>query len=515
MANVIVCCDGTWNTADQKDGGVPCPTNVAKIHNAIAESGENDVKQIKYYHPGVGTDGGKLDRVLDGATGDGLDKNIKSAYKWLAQNYHPDDKIFICGFSRGAYTARYVAGMVCSYGLADFSSVTPSDDQMWAWVDRIYDADRKSADPSTLADIPFFNTPAGESGTDRTPIHFLGVWDTVGSLGIPDDLALLNLIDSVENNQFQDTALSDTVLHARHAIAMDERRQSFTPTLWQNAAKHADAKQIWFAGVHSDVGGGYVQTGLSDITLQWMIEEAKAQGLCFRPGIDAQIHPDPRGVLHDSAVGVFAALKTLPRSAPLVADTGVAASKLHKSVVDRGRNPPIAQTPYWNTHVLQPGESIAVDVFALQHWNETGVYLEKGAEYSFEATGQWIDGDIKCDPAGGTDGRFHLGAVAQTAASALGQAEQLYRKLTKNEQADFWWTKRLEQYAWFALVGVIANGIGTDENGNPAPHETFLIGNGRDAYRPAESGYLYCFANDAWHAYKNNRGSVRLVIRRN
>ena len=514
MANVIVCCDGTWNTADERDSGVPSPTNVAKIYNAISKTDAQGTEQRRYYHSGVGTEGSRFERFMGGALGDGLDKNIKSAYKWLAQNYSVGDNIYIFGFSRGAYTARYVAGMVCSYGLADFSSINLSDDEMWKRVDRVFEADRANADPLTIADIVFFNTLAGQSPKDTTPVHFLGVWDTVGALGIPNDMALLKLLDNIDAHQFQDTVLSDTVLHARHALAMDEQRETFTPTLWANADKHPDVKQIWFAGVHSDVGGGYIQTGLSDIALSWMMEEAKALGLDFRDGIFSQLSPDPRGILHDSCTGVFSALRTLPRAVPFVTGSGTSVNAFHPSAISRSSNPPIEQSPYWETTVLAQGGSTAVDVFARPHWNVTGIYLEKGVEYAFEATGQWMDSAIKCSPAGNTDAEFHFGEIAQMAGSALGQAEKLYKALTGDEQADFWGTKRVEEYDWFALVGVIANGVGTDANGDPIPHETFLIGDGVPSYCPKEGGYLYCFANDAWQTYGNNRGSVRLVVRR-
>lgn len=512
MANVIVCCDGTWNTADERDGGVPCPTNVAKISNALAKVDLSGAEQRSYYHSGVGTEGSRIEKLLGGAVGDGLDKNIKSAYKWLAQNYRPDDDIYIFGFSRGAYTARYVAGMICSYGLADFSSTNLPDDEMWKRVDRVFDADKANAKPIELADIDFFNTPLGSSGQDKTPIHFLGVWDTVGSLGIPSDLALLQFLENIESYQFQDTVLSNSVLHARHAMAMDEHRQSFTPTLWANVGSHPDAKQIWFAGVHSDVGGGYVQAGLSDIALEWMMDEAEAAGLCFRQGIREQLNPDYHDTLHDSCVGVFSALRTLPRCVPFVSDAGALPAAFHPSVLSRWSNPPIEQTPFWEGQRLSQGSSTAVDIFARERWNYTGVYLEKGTQYIFEATGQWIDGDIKCDPSGGRESDFHLGVIAQKAGSALGKAEKLYQAITQNEQADFWWTKREENFPWFALVGVIANGAGTDKQGNPIPHETFLISKGV-TYRPKESGYLYCFANDAWQTYGNNRGSVRLTVK--
>lgn len=511
MSNVIVCCDGTWNTAEDRDGGVPCPTNVVKIHNAIANVDASGARQRKYYHPGVGTDGTLVARLKGGALGDGLEKNVKSAYKWLAQNYHQGDDIYIFGFSRGAYTARYVAGMISGYGLPDFVSQTVADDDMWSLVDRVFDATRKDADPLVFAGDRFVNTPAGTSPRETTPVQFLGVWDTVGALGVPSDIAFLNLLDNWRSFQFKNTQLSSNVRHARHAVAMDERRESFTPTLWENAEDHPDAQQVWFAGVHSDVGGGYVQTGLSDIALLWMMGEAEKHGLVFRPGVRDQLAPDPQGTLHESCTGVFSALRTLPRSAPRVsADV----AKLHPSVFERHVDPPIAQTPFWPTLDLGPGGSTAVDVFAAKRWNRTGLWLEKGAAYQFIATGQWIDDTIKTDPSGAPEDVFSFGRIVQKAASVLGEAEQIYKELTGDNQADFWWTKRIEEYEWFALIGVIANGRGTDDRGDPAPHETFLIGAGLDPFTPKESGYLYCFANDAWLAYANNHGSVRLTVKR-
>ncbi|PWT80598.1 MAG: DUF2235 domain-containing protein [Acidobacteria bacterium] len=511
--NVVVCCDGTWNTAEERTDGLPSPTNVTKIYNALAKTDAQGIEQKAYYHPGVGTDGGVLQHLLGGALGDGLEKNVKSAYKWLAQNFRPGDNIFIFGFSRGAYTARFVAGMVCKYGLADFSSADLSDDVMWSRVDQIYKADQARAKPTEVADISFFNVSPGQSPSGTTPIHFLGVWDTVGALGIPSDMALLKLLDNIRPHQFQNTELSKSVLHARHAVAMDEQRESFTPTLWTNVEEHPDVKQVWFIGTHGDVGGGYVQSGLSDIVLKWMMDEATGQGLAFRAGIENQLAPDPRAILHDSCTGVFAALRTLPRSVPCIENVG-AATPFHASVLDRFANPPIEQSPYWATTVLRPGDETSVDIFARPHWNATGIYLEKGAEYSLEATGQWIDGDVKCDTSGPLEGQINIGEWAQGAGSLLGKGEELYKKLTGNQQADFWLTKRIEEYPWFALVGVVANGFGTDKNGDPIPHETFLIGRGAPSFRPQKSGYLYCFANDAWQMYGNNRGSVRLTVRR-
>lgn len=511
MANIVVCCDGTWNTAEQRDMGLPCPTNVVKIHNALAGADKHGVEQKTYYHPGVGAEGDIFEHVLGGTIGEGLDKNIKSAYGWLGQEYAPGDNIFVFGFSRGAYTARYLAGMICDYGLADFATTKLPDAEIWKRVDRILDADRSGADATTLDGIDFFNASKGGNPRGTTPVHFLGVWDTVGSLGVPSNMALLKLLDWLQPFRFQDTSLSDRVLHARHAVAMDERREAFTPTLWTNTGAHPDVKQIWFPGVHGDVGGGYAQCGLSDIALLWMMDEAEALGLAFRDKIRAQLAPDPRGVLHESKTGVFADLPTLPRSAPKLCDRATA---FHPSALDRWRNPPIEQAPYWRTRSLDQGQEAFIDVYAREHWNDTGFYLEAGAQYDLTAEGQWMDGDVPCDADGPQDGRFHLGRIAQMAGSALGKAEKLFQTAAHDPQARFVWTKRVEECAWFALVGVLANGMGTDAQGNPATHETFLIGKSRSGFSPRQSGYLHCFANDAWPAYGDNRGSVRLTIRR-
>lgn len=516
MTKLIVCCDGTWNAPDQRAGGLPAPTNVVKLANALAERDAFGGEQRKYYHPGVGVGSGLIGRWLGGAIGVGLDKNIKSAYKWLAQNYRPGDQIYIFGFSRGAYTARFVAGLISDYGLVDLSDDRSDDGQKWAIIDRIYRLRGEkgaAADKApTLSDLAFFNAERGAPGAGKTPIWFLGVWDTVGALGIPSDMALLKLFDWIWPHQFAGTGLSRVVRHARHAVALDENRQSFTPTFWTETAPDQDVAQIWFAGAHGDVGGGHVETGLSDIALGWMIEQASEQGLAFRDEAIAQLAPSPRGVLHESAAGLFAFLRTLPRNAPPIVAGSPA---LHQSVLVRHANPPLAQAPFWPTRILQPGEKLGVEAFARPHWNATGLYLEQGVAYRFEAAGQWMDGSIPCGPAGSTPGQNLLARLAYAIGECAGWAERFYRRATGNQRADFMFSKREEDYPWFALVGVVANGYGVDETtGDPDRHQSFLIGRGVASFRPEKSGYLYCFANDAWQMYFNNRGGVRLVVTR-
>jgi hypothetical protein len=501
MKRLIACCDGTWNTPDQREGGLPAPTNVVKFYNAIASADAGGTKQVKYYHPGVGTEGSWVERLAGGGLGSGLDRNIKSAYRWLAGNYAPGDEIWLVGFSRGAYTARCVGGMISRAGLVD---LTPrpdlTDREIWRAVDDAFAAYRTRTKLVAGARWRFHNVAEGVTEM-TTPIHFIGVWDTVGSLGIPDDLGFLNLLDDPAEHEFHDVELSPIVAHGRHAIAMDERRKSFSPTLWTSVEPGRDVRQLWFPGVHGDVGGGYVRTGLSDGALRWMIDEAEALGLGIRDGVRDRLAADPLGTIHDSLTGIFRRLKTRPRAVPLV-DAG--AEKLHESVLDRHSGTVLDQADYWPQRALEVGEPVTIDVFARQKWNYTGLYLTAGVTYIFRADGEWMDGSIRCGPEGSDDGSFQAQELLHVAGSILGEAEGWFRHLTRNQQAEFWWSTREEEMDWFALVGVIAS----PESGG---YHAFEIGAGT-RHTPRESGYLYCFANDAWEAYGNNHGSVRLTV---
>lgn len=499
--HLIVFCDGTWNTPDQMDNGIPAPTNVVKMRNALAVIPEQHV----YYHPGVGTDGGWWNRVVGGGTGEGLDNNIMSAYNWLARNYQPGAAIWLFGFSRGAYTVRSLSGMISRCGLLNPAGL--SESEIWSAIDDIFAHYR---DPTTHASA----WPVHQGGTDL-PIHFIGVWDTVGALGVPDDMVILNLIDNPNNYRFHNTALSHNIQHARHAIAIDEKRQSFIPTLWTDVPADADVIQLWFPGVHSDIGGGYSRCGLSDGALNWMIKEAQTLGLQFRDDVLQQLKPDPLDQLHDSVTGVFASLKTRPRNVPCFE---IPASPFHASAVSRHTCPSILQGIYWPGVILKnPGDTATRKVYAREHWNATGIYLQAGVPYRLNATGEWKDSSIICGPQGTNDGKFQPGEAVQMAASLLGKAEALYQKLTHNHQADFWYTKREEGSPWFALMGMVANDVLPEtppKNAtNYLPHEVFRIGSGC-TFTPKQSGYLYAFANDAWQMYANNNGSVELTVTR-
>lgn len=321
---LVVCCDGTWNKADQAHNGHPCPTNVVKLAYRVAKR-DGEAPQIVFYDQGVGT-GNVLDRWSGGALGEGLDDNIFDAYRFLIANYEVDDEIFLFGFSRGAFTVRSIAGMIRKCGIVKRTSI----DQYAPAMHMYRDAHIHPDDPPAKS----FKTAHSCCPDRDVPIRFIGVWDTVGALGIP----LRGLRGLTRRKHvFHDTELSKTVQTARHALAIDERRAPFEPTLWLEKAKpNQTVEQVWFPGVHSDVGGGYAETALSDVALQWMLTEAKSAGLALDTEVLAQrsLAPNPTGKLHDSKKGFY----NLTRGVDRPIGTGDATQSVHPSALERWDN---------------------------------------------------------------------------------------------------------------------------------------------------------------------------------
>ena len=301
MRRLIVCCDGTWKAAESKT-----ITNVTYMARAVAPTALNGTTPVVVHDAGVGT-GNLLDKISGGAFGHGLDQNIVDAYRFLVYNYNEGDEVFLFGFSRGAYTARSTAGMIRKCGLLR--------KQHAGLVAAAYELYRKrDASPDEAESTSFraqYSWPAFR-------IDMLGVWDTVGSLGIP--LTGLRFLTR-QGKQFHDTKLSRSIKRAYHAVAIDERRGAFKPTLWETQPDHGQiVEQAWFSGVHSDVGGGYEERRLANITFQWMAKRAYDAGLEFnhqyleqelginlaRPG--AADEACYGGELHNSLTGMYFAL---------------------------------------------------------------------------------------------------------------------------------------------------------------------------------------------------------------
>jgi uncharacterized protein (DUF2235 family) len=264
---IVLCTDGTWDNTGNN-------TNVYKVKNGSP----TDADQVVSYDDGVGANGTIIEKLAGGALGAGLFQKIKEGYSQVAQLYEQDDPIFLFGFSRGAYTARSIAGMIAICGLptANFDNTM---------VETAFTAYRNTDQRETL--LAQLNK---NYAMYNAKITMLGVWDTVGSLGIP---AIFGGVDHLLYG-FLDTSLHPDVLNAYQALAIDERRIEFPPTLWTSQpAAGQTLEQVWFTGVHCDVGGGYADdpktgTELSDITLSWMMSKAWNLGLESDPAFKAQ-----------------------------------------------------------------------------------------------------------------------------------------------------------------------------------------------------------------------------------
>ena len=287
---IVLCADGTWNTP-HGPAAMPNDTNVRKLFLLL----NDDDAQLKYYDSGVGTDGTPFEHFFGGTMGDGLFQKIQDGYAFLSYVFDPGDDIYLFGFSRGAYTARSLGGMVAGFGV-------PTKNLDNQTVGNVFAAYR-TMDPTQRAALKAQLT-AQYAMTD-VKIRMVGVWDTVGALGIPGQL--FSDFDQ-EKYGFLDTTLSPKVQNAYHAISLDERRAPFMPTLWTNAdgsprANDAQVTQVWFPGVHCDVGGSYSDEQLSNITLRWMIDNARACGAQFdEAAVKAELGAgpfQPLGPQHD------------------------------------------------------------------------------------------------------------------------------------------------------------------------------------------------------------------------
>ena len=301
MKRLAIFCDGTWNKADQEHDGQSCPSNVVRLATRVARSGADGVPQITYYDQGVGT-GNQLDKLTGGAFGKGLDINLYEAYRFLMLNYEVGDEIFLFGFSRGAYTVRSLAGMVRKCGILNRLSA-----DHYAKAIATYCDDARPGDEGPTA----FRCEHSIATSKEIPIKMIGVWDTVGSLGIP--MRGLRWI-TADKYKFHDVELSSAVKNAYQALAIDERRAPFEAARWVPRPKDEQyVEQMWFCGVHTDVGGGYPPDAhkrrLSDIPLKWMRDKAMDLKLHMDPLIEAapqnQLNSNPLADKHESKKGLY------------------------------------------------------------------------------------------------------------------------------------------------------------------------------------------------------------------
>jgi uncharacterized protein (DUF2235 family) len=318
--NIVFCADGTWDDPNSN-------SNVSQLYLALDNVAG---VQVSIYDSGVGSSGVPIEKLLGGAFGAGLFQKIKDGYSAIAAQYQRGDRIFTFGFSRGAYTARSVAGMIAICGLPTQFVTDPK------CVDLAFEAYRNSGERSEL-----LQSLDETYSMDNATIQLLGVWDTVGSLGIP---ALFGGIDVIQYG-FLSTTLHPDVLNAVQALSIDEQRMQFQPCLWTDPPSPGQSiTQVWFSGVHCDVGGGYAPdpngASLSNITLLWMANYAKKFGLALKTEVlsNAMLALDAMATAHDSRTGAY---KIFP---PHVRNID-AASCLGSSVGVRCSNVPLQYAP--------------------------------------------------------------------------------------------------------------------------------------------------------------------------
>ena len=358
--NIILCSDGTGNR-----GGETPDTNVYRMYETVERhTPERGRSQITYYDNGVGTSTNKYVKAITGAIGLGFALNVRQLYEYLALNYDEGDIIYLFGFSRGAATVRAFGGMLQECGLVNRNHAICQKDGKF---------DYKAFQQRTRSAFDHYRD--GKGGEFKAQDHvipsvrikFMGVWDTVSALGFPyhrigdpliEDLVerplpvwFARACDRLFNfgslaHTFYNYTPNEIVDHVYHAIAIDDERKSFLPRVWDETGhKGGGVTQVWFSGVHSDVGGSYNQTGLAYVTLAWMMERAEHHGLDFQQGAmqHARDKANEHGKLHNSRDGFALYYRYAPRDFEvLCADNSTAGNsilkgsiKIHKSVLDR------------------------------------------------------------------------------------------------------------------------------------------------------------------------------------
>ncbi len=351
--NIVICCDGTGKEYGRHN------TNVVHLFEAL----ERDRRQIALYDPGVGTFnflgiplGERLGIMLGQAFGLGLRQNLAETYSFLMDHYRPGDRVFLFGFSRGAFTARALAGMLYKCGLLEQGSKN-----LVPYAIKLYN----QRDNARVAE--------SFKATYCRPCkpYFIGVWDTVASLGW------------FLGKKFFNAELNPDVTYGYHAMAIDEHRSKFPVSVWDEGAKtdHQTIEQVWFPGSHSDVGGGYPERGLSDLALEWMFEKAAAAGLRLT---QRRLEPEPsaRGVLHRSRVGAWRLWRPVTRR---IAE----GARIHRSVFDRMHrdyddyDPPLPV----ELEIVEPAAGVAAAGAPAAGLRATGVQPDGPADSATPAAG--------------------------------------------------------------------------------------------------------------------------------
>ncbi len=329
---LVFCFDGTWNRLSADN-----PTNVVLLAQMVQPIDSRGIAQTVYYDEGIGTSSWYIKRLWQGAFGKGMLGILRDAYRFLIFNYSPGDEIFIFGFSRGAFTARSFAGFIRHAGILDVASATQ--------IDKAIELYRNAPAGQTGQELPealefrkvhckgvcvseddhAYRQQVDEKFDPATPlldIRYLGVWDTVRALGVPDFIPFSGYFN--RKYGYHNAILTSKIRSARHAVALDERRLTFPPMLFGRAkVEELNAKadkereepvtewtlpyqEQWFPGVHGAIGGGGALRGLSDAALHWVLSGARRAGLQLRGSVDSvafAIRPDPFDAIFNDPPG--------------------------------------------------------------------------------------------------------------------------------------------------------------------------------------------------------------------
>ncbi len=333
--NIVVFSDGT-----NQEGGKGNPSNVYKLFNMVEDRTE---KQIAFYDRGLGTD---WRRVTGNAFGAGISENILECYQFIFENYQAGDQIYLFGFSRGAFTVRSLSGFLHYFGILPKSRPE--------LIKRAYDIYKNKNDEKRKKDANAF---IEKHHTQWTKIKFIGVWDTVGALGMPIEWLDVG-VNTLFKHEFHDTRISGAVEAGYHALSIDDDRLVFHPTLWdeenigkisywengERKEKDQIVEQVWFVGAHTDIGGGFeplakgkskAKASLSDIPFEWLLGKSEEHGLRIYPRHQINTNPDVLAKLHKARTGVGKAFKETSRSKTKGLDKLKYPLKVHKSVLER------------------------------------------------------------------------------------------------------------------------------------------------------------------------------------
>ena len=350
MKRIVICADGTWNDPEQVDEKTNRrkPTNVLKAARAVLPRDKRGVDQIVYYHEGVGTNGG-IDKLSGGAFGHGVEQNVRSFYRFIVFNYEQGDELYFFGFSRGAFTVRTLAGFMNTVGLLE------KDDEFY--TPELYKLYESSASQDGEAWHQAFRNI--KDHRPCPPIRYIGVWDTVGALGAP---GFLGQVFNKNKYKYHDIELNAHIHNACHALAVDERRKPFRPSLWTRPPDwQGKLEQAWFPGVHTNIGGGYHPDGVANEALHWVVEKAEALGLAFDTNFLSKYMPCFNSELRDSMTLMYRAMGENIRTLGAYAEHGEA---IHAATINRrdlpecGYKPPNLdqRLPVVNTTRIERGQ---------------------------------------------------------------------------------------------------------------------------------------------------------------